>query len=77
MGHQLMISDDATSNGVYSMTEERLKREADRLIATGKMPSLEKLSAVVLKMRQKYAVQIRQHRGKLRRNCSLIWRTND
>ena len=55
MGYQLMISDDATSNGGYSMTEERLKREADRLIATGKMPSLEELSAVVLKMRRKYA----------------------
>jgi hypothetical protein len=44
------------------MTDERLKRDADRLIATGKMPSLEKLSAVVLEMRQKYAVKIRRAR---------------
>ena len=44
------------------MTEEQLKREADRLIAAGKMPSLEELSAVVLKMRQKYAVKIRRAR---------------
>ena len=62
MGFQLMISDDATSNGGYSMTEEQLEREADRLIATGKMPSLEKLSAVILEMRQKYAVAIRRAR---------------
>ena len=62
MGYQLMISDDTTSNGGYSMTEEQLKREADRLIANGKMPSLEKLSAVVLKMRPKYAITIRRAR---------------
>jgi hypothetical protein len=64
MGYQLMISDDATSNGGYSMTEEQLKREAERLIATGKMPSIEKLASVVLKMRRKYANQIRRARRK-------------
>lgn len=57
-----MISDDATGNGGYSMTEEQLKRGVDRLIANGKMPSLEELSGVVLKMRRKYAITIRRAR---------------
>jgi len=57
-----MISDEATGNGGFSMTEEQLKREADRLVATGKMPSIEKLASVVLMIRRKYATQIRRAR---------------
>lgn len=71
MGYQLMISDDVADNGGYSMTEEQLKREADRLIAIGEMPSLEKLSAVVLEIRQKYAVKIRRARREAAEECQL------
>lgn len=71
MGHQLMISGDATRNGAYSMNEEQLKREANRLIAIGKMPSPEKLGIVVLEIRQKYAVTIRRARREVKAQLQL------
>jgi hypothetical protein len=44
------------------MTEEQMRREVERLIKTGKMPTLEELSAAVLEARKKYAPQIRRAR---------------
>lgn len=44
------------------MSQEQLKREAKRLIKAGKMPTIEELTAVVLKMRKKYALKIRRAR---------------
>jgi hypothetical protein len=44
------------------MTEEDLRREAQKLIATGKMPKLEELCRVVLESRMKYALKIRRAR---------------
>jgi len=40
----------------------RLRREAERLIATGEMPSLAELLSVVAEVRRKYADQIRAAR---------------
>jgi hypothetical protein len=45
-----------------TMTEEQLRREAQKLIAAGKMPTLEELCRVVLESRMKYANQIRRAR---------------
>ena len=36
----------------------KLEREAQRLIAEGKMPSFEELSAVIAEVREKYREQI-------------------
>jgi hypothetical protein len=44
------------------MIEQQLRKEAERLIKTGKMPSLEKLCGAVLEARKKYAVRIRRAR---------------
>ena len=44
------------------MTKAQLEAEAARLIATGKMPSLEELCAAVLETRKKYASKIRRAR---------------
>ena len=44
------------------MNEKELQREAERLIKTGQMPSIEKLAAVILETRMKYANQIRRAR---------------
>ncbi len=44
------------------MTEEELRREAERLIKAGKMPTLRELSAAVLEVRKRYASQIRRAR---------------
>lgn len=40
----------------------RLRREAERLLAAGEMPSLAELLAVVAEVRRKYADQIRAAR---------------
>jgi hypothetical protein len=44
------------------MTEEQLRREAQKLIAAGKMPTLEELCRVVLESRMKYTLKIRRAR---------------
>lgn len=44
------------------LNEKELRREAERLIKAGKMPSLEELCAAVLEARKKYANQIRRAR---------------
>lgn len=41
-------------------TEEQMRREAERLIKSGKMPTLEELCAAVLESRRKYANAIRR-----------------
>lgn len=42
--------------------EEKLRKEAERLIKTGRMPTLQELSAAVLEARMKYANKIRRAR---------------
>jgi hypothetical protein len=44
------------------MSEEELRREAERLIETGKMLTLQELSAAVLEARKRHANQIRRAR---------------
>jgi hypothetical protein len=44
------------------MTEQKLRKEAERLIKTGKMPSLEQLCEAVLETRMTYANKIRRAR---------------
>jgi len=41
------------------MSEELMRREAERLIKAGKMPTLQELSAAVLEARKIYANKIR------------------
>lgn len=50
------------------LNEKELRREAERLIKAGKMPSLEELCAAVLEARKKYANQIRRARREARCN---------
>ena len=47
---------------IDKLTQERLQREAERLIKSGKMPSLEDVCAAVLEARKKYSNQIRRAR---------------
>ena len=49
-----------------SISEQQLRREAERLIRSGKMPSLEEVCAAVLEARRKYANQIRRARREAR-----------
>ncbi len=44
------------------MTEQKLRKKAERLIRTGKMPSLEQLCEAVLETRMIYANKIRRAR---------------
>jgi hypothetical protein len=44
------------------IAEEDLRREAQKLLATGKMPTLEELCRVVLESRMKYTLKIRRAR---------------
>jgi hypothetical protein len=44
------------------VTEEQMRKEAQRLIDVGKMPTLQALSAAVLEARKLYANQIRRAR---------------
>jgi hypothetical protein len=46
--------------------EQHLREEAERLIKSGEMPSLEELCAAVLESRKKYANQIRRARREAR-----------
>lgn len=50
------------------LNEAELKREAERLLRTGRMPTLEleELCAAVLEARKKYANQIRRARREAR-----------
>ena len=52
------------------MTEQKLRKEAERLIRTGKMPSLEKLCEAVLETRMIYANKIRRARREAREAVS-------
>jgi len=44
------------------LNQEQLQREVDRLIKSGKMPSLEEVAAAALAVRMKYATKIRRAR---------------
>jgi hypothetical protein len=44
------------------MTDEQLRKRAEKLIREDRMPSIEKLSSMILEMRGKYAAQIRMAR---------------
>jgi hypothetical protein len=48
------------------LTQKRLQREADRLIKSGKMPSLKDVCRAVLEARKSYASQIRRARREAR-----------
>jgi vacuolar-type H+-ATPase subunit H len=48
------------------MNEQQMREEAERLIKSGKMPSLEEVCAAVLEARKKYANQIRRARREAR-----------
>ena len=47
-------------------TEDALRKQAARLLAEGKMPSLEELTRAVLEARKKYTVEIRRARREAR-----------
>jgi hypothetical protein len=49
------------------MTNEQLRERAEKLIREERMPSIEKLSSVILEMRRKYAAQIRMAQREARR----------
>lgn len=51
---------------VDKLTAERLQLETERLIKTGRIPSLVDLCAAVLEARKKYANQIRRARREAR-----------
>jgi hypothetical protein len=61
-----------TRSGGDPMTEEQMRREVKRLIKTGKMPTLEELSAAVLEARKKYANKIRRARGENREDTAAL-----
>jgi vacuolar-type H+-ATPase subunit H len=44
------------------VTNDELRKRAEQLIREGKMPTLRELNDAVLKVRQKYAYQIRRAR---------------
>jgi hypothetical protein len=48
------------------MTEEEMRRKAERLSTTGKMPSLEQLCEAVLEARKTYTNKIRRARREAR-----------
>jgi hypothetical protein len=56
---------------VAPLSERQLRAEAERLVCSGKMPSLEKLSAAVLETRKKYATRIRRARREYRAKVSI------
>jgi hypothetical protein len=53
------------------MNEQQLREEAERLINSGKMPTLDELCAAVLEARTKYANQIRQARREAREKVAV------
>lgn len=48
------------SRELIKPTEEQMRREVERLIKRGKMPTLEELCAAVLEARKKYTLKIRR-----------------
>jgi hypothetical protein len=48
------------------MNEEQLRKEAERLIKSGKMPSLESLCEAILETRRMYSNRIRRARREAR-----------
>jgi hypothetical protein len=53
------------------ITEKQLREEAERLISTGKMPSLEKLSQAVLETRMKFVMKVRRARREAQRKVAV------
>jgi hypothetical protein len=49
-----------------TLTPKQLQEEAERLIKSGKMPTLEELCAAVLESRRKYRLQILRARREAR-----------
>jgi hypothetical protein len=48
------------------MSEQQMKREVEKLIREGRMPTLEQLCQAVLEARKKYSVAIRRARRETR-----------
>jgi hypothetical protein len=44
------------------MNEQQLRKEAERLIKAGKMPTLDELTQAILNTRREYATKIRRAR---------------
>jgi hypothetical protein len=53
------------------ITEKQLRKESERLIGTGKMPSLEKLCQAVLETRMKFAMKVRRARREAQRKVAV------
>jgi len=53
------------------MNEEQLSKEAERLIESGKMPSLQDLRTVLLEARRRHANQIRRARREAREKVAV------
>jgi hypothetical protein len=51
--------------------ERALQREAERLLKSGKMPTLDELCAAVLETRKKYATKIRRARREAKRKVAV------
>lgn len=56
-----------SGEGAKTVTDEQLRKRAEKLIREDRMPSIDKLSSVILEMRRKYAAQIRMARREARR----------
>lgn len=54
-----------------ALSEHELRAEAERLVRSGKMPSLAELSQAVLESRKKYAVKIRRARREAERKVAV------
>jgi hypothetical protein len=55
-------------NPVDKKRERALQREAERLLKTGRMPSLEEVCRAILETRKTYANRIRRARRDARKN---------
>ena len=64
VGHldQIRLARGKDMNPVDKKRERALQREAERLLKTGRMPSLETLCRAILETRKTYANQIRRAR---------------
>jgi hypothetical protein len=56
---------------VAPLSEGQLRVEAERLLRSGKMPSLAEVAQAVLESRKKYAVQIRRTRREAQRKIVI------
>ena len=56
---------------VEPLSERELRAEAERLLRSGKMPSLAELSQAVLESRKKYATKIRRARREAQREIVI------